>query len=249
MKKSLLSGLVLATLLIGVAAQAHELYNNSLTTVEVLRNSNGASSSTPLTLSSINNGHPTHLKVDFKCGTVGKNGASDTSVEFKDIHDDVVMTYVGCRVSGVSDIQTNAVSGTDIFSIPNDAVSLQLFSNIDNVASASTAKITVEVLGPQFPPPGNFKPQAERDRGYSGVEGQAVTVYPMANDIDADGDTLSIVRIYGVDAPNTATLNADGSVTFVGGAGYLGQDYFNYEITDGYGGFDIGSIMVEVVTP
>lgn len=52
-----------------------------------------------------------------------------------------------------------------------------------------------------------------------------------------------------LDTPNTVDINSDGSITFTGGIGYVGADYFYYEITDGNGGYDTSSIEIDVSAP
>ncbi len=56
----------------------------------------------------------------------------------------------------------------------------------------------------------------------------------LANDTDADGDTLTVNTTPVVDPEHgTVTLNADGSFTYTPDAGYIGSDSFTYEVTDG----------------
>jgi VCBS repeat-containing protein len=54
----------------------------------------------------------------------------------------------------------------------------------------------------------------------------------LANDSDADGDTLSAV-LYSDPSHGTLTLNSDGSFSYVPTSGYTGTDSFSYRASDG----------------
>ncbi|WP_156924905.1 cadherin-like domain-containing protein [Marinomonas ushuaiensis] len=67
----------------------------------------------------------------------------------------------------------------------------------------------------------------------------------LANDMDGDGDTLSISSISNVQN-GYAYLNSAGSVVFIATAGFSGTATFDYTITDGKGGYDTATASVEV---
>jgi len=54
----------------------------------------------------------------------------------------------------------------------------------------------------------------------------------LANDTDADGDTLNTVLVGGP-SNGTLTLNADGSFTYTPNTGFTGTDTFSYKANDG----------------
>lgn len=54
----------------------------------------------------------------------------------------------------------------------------------------------------------------------------------LANDFDVEGDPLSIVAV-GAAGHGAATLEADGTVTYVAEAGFVGTDSFDYLVSDG----------------
>ena len=60
----------------------------------------------------------------------------------------------------------------------------------------------------------------------------SVTVSVLANDVDADGDGLTIDSIT-QPVSGTATDNGDGTVTYTPDADYCGADSFEYTVTDG----------------
>ncbi len=60
--------------------------------------------------------------------------------------------------------------------------------------------------------------------------------YPLANDTDADGDTLSLQAVDAASARGgTVANNGNGTVTYTPPAGFAGLDTFNYTVTDGSG--------------
>jgi hypothetical protein len=62
--------------------------------------------------------------------------------------------------------------------------------------------------------------------------GVAVVVNVLANDTDADGDTLTVVSV-GTPAHGGAANNGDGTVTYTPDAGFCGDDSFTYTVSDG----------------
>ena len=69
----------------------------------------------------------------------------------------------------------------------------------------------------------------------------------LANDTDADGDLLTIVR-YGQPAHGTFTQNPDGSISYIANAGYAGSDLITYTVSDGQGNETVGTLRL-TVTP
>ncbi len=62
-------------------------------------------------------------------------------------------------------------------------------------------------------------------------EDTALIIDPMANDTDAESDTLSIVE-FTQPTNGTVVNNGDGTVTYTPGASYTGADSFDYVVTD-----------------
>ena len=72
----------------------------------------------------------------------------------------------------------------------------------------------------------------------------------LANDDDADGDTLTVNTTPIVDVSNgTLSLNDDGSFTYTPDANYVGTDSFDYEISDGNGNSSTATVMIEITDP
>ncbi len=68
----------------------------------------------------------------------------------------------------------------------------------------------------------------------------------LANDTDPDGDTLAVTGV-STPASGSATLEADGSITYQPASGFAGTDGFDYTIADGNGGTATGHVAVTVV--
>jgi hypothetical protein len=74
----------------------------------------------------------------------------------------------------------------------------------------------------------------------------SVTIDVLANDTDPDGDDLTVVSVS--QATNgTATLNADGTITYESSGGFSGEVVFDYTIADGRGGTATATVTVSVV--
>ncbi|MBM2617302.1 tandem-95 repeat protein [Actinoplanes sp. LDG1-06] len=98
------------------------------------------------------------------------------------------------------------------------------------------ATVTVGVI--------NTAPDA-RDDATSTDTDTAVTITPLGNDSDANGDAL---RVTAITPPGrgTAVRNADGTVTYTPNAGWFGTDAFTYSTSDVHGLTATATITVTV---
>lgn len=72
----------------------------------------------------------------------------------------------------------------------------------------------------------------------------AVEVSVLNNDVDADGDTVSITS---VGVPQSGMVTDDGTrITYFPSFGFTGADTFNYTVTDGQGGVSTAVVTVTV---
>ncbi|MEO9326258.1 ThuA domain-containing protein [Nocardioides sp. C4-1] len=76
-------------------------------------------------------------------------------------------------------------------------------------------------------------------------EGTAVQIDVLANDTDADADAVLEVTEVTEPASGTATIAADGRVTYTPAAGFVGKDTFDYTVSDGTAS-DVGTVTVTV---
>ena len=72
------------------------------------------------------------------------------------------------------------------------------------------------------------------------------TVTPLANDSDPDGHALTVTSV-GQPGNGTATLNPDGTVTYVPNPNYSGPDSFTVTVCDAIGACDTSTVNVTVV--
>ncbi|RMF41455.1 MAG: hypothetical protein D6754_00950 [Alphaproteobacteria bacterium] len=91
--------------------------------------------------------------------------------------------------------------------------------------------------------PGNAAPFAIDDTANT-TGTTPVTLDPAANDLDLEGDALSVTAV-GTAAHGSVVLNADGTVTYTANAGYVGADSFTYTVSDGTG-TDTGTVNVTI---
>ena len=95
---------------------------------------------------------------------------------------------------------------------------------VSDGALTRTATIAVTVT------PVNDAPLLQFD-SVTTLEDQPVTIAVLANDIDVEGDPLTIVQA--VAERGTVTINADGTLTYVPRADYFGTDFVTYAVSDG----------------
>jgi len=79
------------------------------------------------------------------------------------------------------------------------------------------------------------------------LEDTPVTIAVLANDTDADGDSLSVESVT-LPEKGTATIGADGRVTYTPALNFNGADLFTYTVSDGTGGTATATVTV-TVTP
>lgn len=82
--------------------------------------------------------------------------------------------------------------------------------------------------------PVNDVPDAVDDTAAT-ITGAPVAIAVLANDTDPDGDTLLVVYVWHP-LNGTATVNANGTITYTPNAGFQGTDTFSYMVQDGPGG-------------
>jgi hypothetical protein len=77
------------------------------------------------------------------------------------------------------------------------------------------------------------------------VQGQSVRFDVLGNDSDVEGDALT-VSIPNSPAIGSATVNADGSITFVPNQSFVGMTTLGYLLTDAGGATSSGSVSISV---
>ena len=116
---------------------------------------------------------------------------------------------------------------------------------IDDRGATSTIEVKLKVI------PLNDVPNAVDDYGFTIVEDQPIIINVadlLANDSDANGDTLTLDMVERFPLNGKVTLNGNGTITFVPRADYNGAAGFHYTISDGQGGVDTAFVHI-TVTP
>jgi hypothetical protein len=148
------------------------------------------------------------------------------------------------KITGITDgANGTAVLNTDgtVTFTPNaNFFGSDTFTYTVNDGQGGTDSATVSITVTSV----NDVPVANDDTATT-LEDTPITVDVLANDTDADSDTLAITGV--TDGANgTAVLNADGTVTFTPNANFFGSDSFTYTVSDGQGGTDSATVGVTV---
>jgi len=130
----------------------------------------------------------------------------------------------------------------------NDGVYVIDVTATDPSGDSFTTTLTYTVSNPP--------PVAADDGPLDVVEDTPTTLNLLANDIDPDGDPLTIAEINGVPVmsgdmiilPSGATLevNSDGTVTYIPLLNSNAPDSFTYTVSDGNGGTDMAVVDINI---
>ncbi|EEE37053.1 vcbs repeat domain protein [Rhodobacteraceae bacterium KLH11] len=107
----------------------------------------------------------------------------------------------------------------------------------DGNGGADTATVTVTVTS------GNEAPVAVDDTANLDEDG-TILIDVLANDSDADGNTLTITEVTGA-ANGTAVVEA-GQIRYTPASGFSGTDTIHYTVSDGAGGTASASVAIQV---
>ncbi len=95
--------------------------------------------------------------------------------------------------------------------------------------------------------PINPSPIAQHDTASANPD-QPVTIGVLANDLDPDGDLLSVTGASNP-AHGSVVINRDGTITYTPSTGFTGTDTFAYTVSDGNGGVVTATVTVNVGQP
>lgn len=76
-------------------------------------------------------------------------------------------------------------------------------------------------------------------------ENSAININVLSNDIDVDGDVLTVTSVT-QPAYGTVVINSDGTVKYTPTADYVGNDSFTYTIVDEHGATDTATVTLTV---
>ena len=158
------------------------------------------------------------------------------------------LASVGLAANGTVSINDNGFPGDpenhSVIYTPNpgfDGTDSFTYEAGDSAGNTTTATVTVTVT-PDTPP------NAVEDSATI-LENTAVGIDVLANDSDADGDTLTITAV-GDPANGTTTISED-TIVYTPDPGFLGTEAFTYTIDDGNGETSTATVTVsaDVMTP
>ena len=130
--------------------------------------------------------------------------------------------------SSVVYVAASGFTGTDRFT----------YTVSDGHGGSAGASVSVTVSS------GAETPPLARDDTAATAFGQAVTIDVLANDSDAEGDSL---QINAVTPPQNGTVRIEGDrVVYMPRAGFSGVDRFTYTISDGRGGSATATVRIQV---
>lgn len=110
---------------------------------------------------------------------------------------------------------------------------------LQSVATGATTTATAAIIVHGE----NDGPVAADDTSETDQE-TAVTIDVLTNDSDVEGDTLTVIAATA--ANGQVVIEADGTLTYTGDAGFSGDDVITYTISDGNGGEDTAEVAVTV---
>jgi VCBS repeat-containing protein len=93
--------------------------------------------------------------------------------------------------------------------------------------------------------PGNEAPVAVDDGPYTVLSGGTVGGNVLANDTDADGDSLTALKVGDV-AHGELTLSTDGTISYTADTGFHGSDTFTYQAHDGTDVSNVATVAIAV---
>jgi len=152
----------------------------------------------------------------------------NTSIHFNDVEDG--NTGGSYSVSGnpawlTIDTSTGTLSGTPANTDAGNSSITLTYTDTSGASASDTYTLTVNTVTTT-----NTAPTAIADNA-STSEDTLVTIDVLANDTDADGDTLSVTAATSSDG--VVTINADGTLSFTPATNFTGNAVISYFVTDG----------------
>lgn len=190
------------------------------------------------------------------------------TVSAQDVDNSSTVTYAITAGNGAGDFTINTQTGVittfgaiDFEAIPSYTLTV---TASDGLGGTDTATVTISVNDVVMEGgPVNSLPVANNDVASTGEDTILMAASVLLNDTDADmGQTLSVVAVNGaalggaitLASGATVTMNTNGTYTYnpTGSTlqslttGQMGTDTFDYTVSDGNGGTDIGTVTITV---
>lgn len=164
---------------------------------------------------------------------VTANVFDDTGLGFdSDVDGDAMFVQAGTYTTLHNGTVTIGENGTFTYTPASGFSGMDSFDYtlFDGKGGTDIGTVTIDV---EF---SNANPVAHND-SYSGREDNAIEGNVLANDTDADGDSLSVVAgLYTTASGGAFRVEADGSFFYRGALNFNGTDSVSYTVTDNHGG-------------
>lgn len=176
------------------------------------------------------------VSANQNAGTVFLSNLLDNDILTNVASTRIVSTDPTSEAGGALRIQGNQVA----YSVPAGFSGDDTFTySITDEVSFSTAKVTVNV---------NSAAIAVSDAEYTFTGNTLVTGNVLKNDIDFDGDTLTVLGLEVNGTAGQVTNNGDGTFEYVPVDGVT-QDKFSYIASDGRGGVSTADVFINIIDP
>src|SRR5262249_35037012 len=110
----------------------------------------------------------------------------------------------------------------------------------DGSAVSNVATVTIVVTSLNNTPPVAANDSASTNRN------AAVIISVLANDTDANGDSLTVKNVSAPANGGKVVVNANGTVTYTPATGFAGTDSFTYQASDGSSLSNSATVTVQV---
>ncbi len=175
----------------------------------------------------------------------------NTSVDLRPLENDSHPSGASIRLDQIVEAPTHGQAtilppGTIRYSPNSGYVGEDSFrySVKDSDGQTASARVTVTVV-----PEGGAPPIARDDHATT-VRNQAITVDVLANDVDPDGDPLTVVKVDRAGASGFAAIAPGGrTVIYRPRSGFSGEDGFSYTIEDNTGRRGTARVRITVESP
>jgi hypothetical protein len=154
------------------------------------------------------------------------------------------LTVAALDTTALTHGNVQLVAGLPVYTPLPDENGIDTFTATitDGAGGTATATITITIA------PVNDAPVAQDDAFSTGVD-SPITIQPanlLANDWDADADSLSVSAPTITTGGGTIDTNGDGSYTYTPCGGCSGDVVLTYSVSDGAGGSDFANVTITV---
>lgn len=119
-------------------------------------------------------------------------------------------------------------------------------TTLQNTMAVQIARIDALAAGEGDPGAGNTPPVATDVSATVDYNSTSNDIDVLANDSDDDDDDLIVSSVSNPSHGTVAIASDDLSVEYTPDTGYSGSDSFTYTVSDGNGGFDVGTVTITV---